>query len=74
MFDPWIGKIPWRRQWLPTPLFLPGKFHGQSLQGYSPYGRKESGMTERTHTHRLKEHSKQQREPKDDMILSSDKL
>ena len=33
------GKIPWRREWLPTPLFLPGEFHGQrSLVGYSPWG------------------------------------
>ena len=29
-FDPWIGKIPWRRKWLPTPVFLPGESHGQS--------------------------------------------
>ena len=36
-FDPWIGKIPWRRAWQPTPVFLPGEFHGQrSLEGYSP--------------------------------------
>ena len=28
-FDPWVGKIPWRRKWQPTPVFLPGKFHGQ---------------------------------------------
>ena len=35
-FDPWVGKIPWRREWQPTPIFLPGKFHGQrSLVGYS---------------------------------------
>ena len=27
-FDPWVGKIPWRREWLPTPVFLPGEFHG----------------------------------------------
>ena len=34
----WIGKIPWRRKWQPTPLFLPGKFHGQrSLAGYSSW-------------------------------------
>ena len=39
--DPWVGKIPWRRKWQPTPLFLPGKSHGQrSLEGYSPWGRK----------------------------------
>ena len=36
-------KIPWRRKWLPTPVFLPGKSHGQrSLAGYNPRGRKES--------------------------------
>ena len=34
-FDPWVGKIPWRREWLPTWIFLPGEFHGQrSLAGY----------------------------------------
>ena len=47
-FDPWVGKIPWRRKWQPTPVFLPGESHGQrSLVGYSPWGRKESDMTER---------------------------
>ena len=46
-FDPWVGKIPWRRKWQPTPVFLPGEFHGQrSLVGYSPRGCKESDMTE----------------------------
>jgi len=36
-FDPWVGKIPWRREWQPTPLFLPGEFHGQKrLVGHSP--------------------------------------
>ena len=45
--DPWVGKIPWRRKWQPTPVFLPGKFHGQSsLVGYSPRGHKESDTTE----------------------------
>ena len=35
---PGVGKIPWRRQWQPTPAFLPGEFHGQrSLVGYSPW-------------------------------------
>ena len=35
----WVGKIPWRRKWYPTPVFLPGEFHGQrSLVGYSPWG------------------------------------
>ena len=33
-FDPWVGKILWRREWLPTTVFLPGEFHGQrSLAG-----------------------------------------
>jgi len=36
-FDPWVGKLPWRRGWQPTPVFLPGESHGQrSLAGYSP--------------------------------------
>ena len=52
-FDPWIRKIPWRWEWQPTPVFLPGEFHGQrSLAGYSPWGHKESDTTEGlTHTH-----------------------
>ena len=37
-FDPWVGKIPWRRAWQPTPVLLPGESHGQrSLVGYSPW-------------------------------------
>ena len=48
-FDPWVGKIPWRRAWQPTPAFLPGEFHGQrSLVGYSPWSHKESDITEAT--------------------------
>ena len=48
-FNPWIGKIPWRRAWQPTPVFLPGESHGQrSLVGYSPRGCKESDTTEAT--------------------------
>jgi len=40
-FNPWVRKIPWRREWLPTPVFLPGESHGQrSLAGYSPWGHK----------------------------------
>ena len=40
-FDPWAGKIPWRRKWQPTPLFCPRKSHDQrSLAGYSPWGHK----------------------------------
>ena len=46
-FDPWVRKVPWRGKWQPTPVFLPGKSHGQgSLVGYSPWGHKESDMTE----------------------------
>ena len=48
-FDPWVGKIRWRRKWQPTPVFLPGESHGQrSLTGYSPEGCKESDTTEET--------------------------
>ena len=46
-FDPWVGKIPWSREWLPTPVFLTGEFHGQrSLAGYSPWDHKELDTTE----------------------------
>ena len=46
-FDPWVGKIPWRREQQPTPVFLPGESHGQrSLVSYSPRGCKESDTTE----------------------------
>ena len=46
-FAPWVGKIPWRRAWQLTPVFLSGKFHGQrSLAGYNSWGRKELDMTE----------------------------
>ena len=41
-FDPWVGKIPWRRERLPIPAFWPGEFHGL----YSSWGHKESDMTE----------------------------
>ena len=51
-FYPWVRKIPGRREWLPTPVFLPGKFPGQRSQVcYSPWGLKELDMTEQfTHT------------------------
>ena len=40
-FDFWVGKVPWRRAWQPTPVFLPGEPHGQkSLAGYGPWGRR----------------------------------
>ena len=49
---PGSGKIPWRRIWQSTPVLLPGKSHGQrSVVGYSPWGRKESDMTEQIHFH-----------------------
>ena len=48
-FDPWVGKIPWRGEQQPTPVFLPRESHGQrSLVGYSPQGHKESDTTEGT--------------------------
>ena len=58
-FDPWVGKIPWRRAWQPTPVFLPGESHGQgSLVGYSPWGRKSwtrlSDPTTTTTRHNVK--------------------
>ena len=47
--DPWVRKIPWRRAWQFTPVFLPGESYGQrSLAGYSPQGCKESDMAEVT--------------------------
>ena len=49
-FNPWFGKISWRRKWQSTPVLLWRKSHGQrSLVGYSPWGRKESDTTERLH-------------------------
>ena len=47
-FDPWVRKIPQRKEWLPAPVFLPGEFHRQkSLAGYSPWGPKGLDMAER---------------------------
>ena len=48
-FDPRVGKIPWRRKWQRTSIFLPGESHGQrSLAGCNPWGHKESDTTEAT--------------------------
>ena len=48
-FDPWVGKIPWRRACPPTPVFLPGESHGQrGLADYSPWSHKKLDMTEAT--------------------------
>ena len=50
-FNPWVGKIPWRRKWQPPPVPLPGKSHGQrSLAGYRPWCHKELDVTERLHS------------------------
>ena len=46
-FNPWVGKIPWKRERLSTPVFWPGEFHGL----YSPWSRKESDTTEHFHFH-----------------------
>ena len=52
-FNPWVKKMPWRRKWQPTPIFLPVKSHGQrSLVGYSSKGSKESDMTEHAQKHK----------------------
>ena len=59
MQETWVQSLGWEdpleKGWQPTPVFLPGEFHGQkSLVGYSPWGDKESDMTEQlTHTHTL---------------------
>ena len=48
---PWVGKMPWRRKWQPTPVLLPRKFHRwRSLVGYRPWGRKEPDTTDRLHS------------------------
>ena len=53
-FDLWVGKIPWRRIWQPTPVFLPGESRGQrSVAGHSAPGCKELDRTERAHTHNM---------------------
>ena len=51
-FDPWVGKISWKRAWQPTPVFLPGESNGQKgLAGYSPWGCTELNATEGLGTH-----------------------
>ena len=58
-FDLWVGKMPQRRQWQPTTVFVPGESHGQrSPVGYSSWGHKESDTTEviqhaRTHSNQV---------------------
>ena len=56
--DTWVGKIPWRKEWLPTPIFLPGEFHVQrSLAGYRPWGCKQSNTNEQLTPRKRKVHS-----------------
>jgi len=52
-FEPWVRKIPWRREWQPTPVFLPRESHGQKcLEGYSPWGRRVGhNWSNSIHTH-----------------------
>ena len=55
--DPWVRKIPWRRKWQPIPVFLLGKSHGQrNLEGYSPWGCKESDVTEHRAQYHISPH------------------
>ena len=68
-FDPWVGKIPWRRKWQPALVLLPGKSHGQrSLVGYSPRGRKELDTTERLYL--LHQHERKNTSLKDEISTS----
>ena len=58
-FDPWVGKIPSRREWLPTPVFLPGEFHGQrSLEGYSLWVSKSQTWLSDQHRYNCKKKKK----------------
>ena len=51
-FDPWVRKIPGSMKWQSTPVFLPSESHGKrGLVGYSPWGHRESDMTEQLSTH-----------------------
>ena len=56
-FDPWVGKIPWRRKWQPTPVFFPGKSHGQKAWGVTVHGVAESDTTEHAHSAMKNKHS-----------------
>ena len=52
--DPWVRKIPWRRTWQPTPIFLSGESHGKrGLVDYSPWGHKKLDTTEATEHARM---------------------
>ena len=70
-FDPWAGKISWRRNWQCTPVFLPGKFHEQrSLMGCGPGGSKELDMTEQLSTHACLSYKTEEKS----MIIFRDRL
>ena len=47
-FDPWVGKVPWRRKWQPTPVFLPGKSHGQ--RSLADHSQGERGVSQKSQT------------------------
>ena len=52
--DPWMGTIPWRREWQPTPVLFPGESQGQrSLAGRGPWGHKESDETEQLNSNKV---------------------
>ena len=70
-FDPWVGKISWRRAWQSTPVFLPGESHGQrSLEGYSPQGRTVSAQLKQLSMHaRMQGEEEGNRETEFMMIL-----
>ena len=58
-FNPWVRKTPWRRKWEPTPVFLPGEFHGQwGLADYSPWGHKRIGHDLGSKQHSVIHHKK----------------
>ena len=72
-FNPWVGKIPWRRAWQPTPVFLPEKPHGQrSMVGHSPQGRKQSNMTEQLSKAKMLKQLKEDMEKVKKMMYMND--
>ena len=62
-FNPWVRKIPWRREWQPTPVFLPGESHGLwNPVGYSPWGHRELDVIENV-CHRGLGKTRQEKDP-----------
>ena len=69
-FDPWVGKIPWRRKWQTTPVFLPRDSHGQrNLVGYSLWDHKELDITEQLSTDTKVLHLYALQIPSDNIII-----